>query len=129
MKKLVYLLLFSLLFSCPSDNDYDKEDYLTIKNNSTYNVYRYSGGYEPILNVVPPVENSLILANSEVIISEVYKRLLSDGETWYIWLFDQEVVNNNSWEDIVENDMYLIRYDLTLQNLIDMNWEIDYTGE
>jgi len=43
-------------------------------------------------------------------------------------LFDEEVIDNNSWGDIVDNDMYLIRYDLTLQDLEAMNWEIEYDG-
>ena len=44
-------------------------------------------------------------------------------------MIDEEGVNMTPWEEIIANDMYLILYDLTPQDLETMNWVIEYTGK
>lgn|SRR5690554_2027689 len=133
MKQIKFFSIITLtlfLFSCPSDDDYQKTDFLTIKNSSDTNVFIFKRAFNSTLYSYPPSENNdnLILSNNEIVQGEEFNEILSDDGVLYIWLFDEEVINNNSWEDIVDNDMYLIRYELTFQDLEDMNWEIEYDG-
>ncbi|WP_157503165.1 hypothetical protein [Mangrovimonas xylaniphaga] len=54
--------------------------------------------------------------------------MLSDDGILYVWIFDEEVINNTPWEEIVENGEDFIWSELTLKELIDMNWIIEYDG-
>ena len=69
------------------------------------------------------------MSNTELMQPEEYRGAIYDDRVLYIWLFDEDVINNNSCCDIVANNMYLIRYDFTLQDLEDLNWAIEYTWE
>ena len=101
---------------------------ITVRNNSTSNIYIQLRGLDPVLYTWAPNENYFIPIDGVFEAGGNYYSSLSSDGLEYIWLFDENVINNYSWEDIVENEMYLIRYDLSLQDLEDMNWEIVYDG-
>jgi hypothetical protein len=44
----------------------------------------------------------------------------------YVFVFDNQVLEANSWDDVKANNLYLKRYDLTLQDLKNSNWTITY---
>lgn len=124
MKYFKILILFTvagLLQGCPDIDDVDAE--ITIINNSEDEIYWWARGKVAKLEWQPN-ENFFIERNSSAKLGYI-----NDGSRLYIWLFDREVIDNTPWEEVVENEMYLIRYDLTIQDLEAMNWEIIYTGE
>ncbi|WCM40834.1 hypothetical protein MG290_07555 [Flavobacterium sp. CBA20B-1] len=124
MKLLKYVFSISILFllyGCPDIDDVDAE--ITIINNSEGEIYWWARGKVAELEWQPN-ENFFIERNSSAKLGYI-----NDGSRLYIWLFDREVIDNTPWEEVVENERYLIRYDLTIQDLEAMNWEIIYTGE
>ena len=50
-----------------------------------------------------------------------------DGfDTIYVFIFDAEVVENTSWEDVARDYLVLKRYDLSLDDLKQLDWKITY---
>jgi hypothetical protein len=46
----------------------------------------------------------------------------------YYLIFDEQVLLNNTFEDIKTNDKVLKRYSFTVQEMQASNWTITYTG-
>ena len=128
MRKILLLPFLLLLFACPMPDGDEIQAVITVRNNSTSNIYIQLRGLDPVLYTWAPNENYFIPIDGVFEAGGNYYSSLSSDGLEYIWLFDENVINNYSWEDIVENEMYLIRYDLSLQDLEDMNWEIVYDG-
>jgi hypothetical protein len=124
--KIIFLSVVCLIFyGCPSIDDVDSTIY--IKNNSQNDIYFWERGKNPEL-LWKPNETFLIPSQSTYILKGNYLGAHSDGSKFYIWLFDREVINNTPWEEVVENERYLIRYELTLQKIKALNWEVIYDG-
>ena len=47
-------------------------------------------------------------------------------DTLSVYIFDAEIVEKNSWEIVVKNNLFLKRYDLTLKDLQRLDWKITY---
>ena len=123
MKYFKFLTLFvivAMLQGCPNTDDVDSIIY--IKNNSQNDIYFWERGKDPEL-LWKPNENFLIEKDSSTKLGYI-----NNGSKLYIWLFDREVIDNTPWEEVVENEMYLIRYELTLDELNAMNWQLVYDG-
>lgn len=45
-----------------------------------------------------------------------------------VYVFDSPTLETEGWEYIIEHDLVLKRYDLTLKDLEDMDWTIVYDG-
>lgn len=119
--RILFLLLICLTFyGCPDTDEVDAE--ITIINSSDIEIYWWSRGKEAEL-IWKPNENFLIEKDSSTKLGYI-----NNGSKLYIWLFDREVIDNTPWEEVVENEMYLIRYELTLDELKAMNWELVYYG-
>lgn len=128
--KLFFLSTVALLtIGCPTDEGIYIEDLMSIYNNSNKDVYFFRRGIDSILYEYPPTESSIIFSNGFNKGKDNYRHVLRDGKRMYIWLFDKEVIDTTPWEEVVANDLYLIRYDLTLKDLEEMNWTITYEGE
>src|SRR5690554_1852915 len=125
--RIFVLVISSFLFcGCPEVNEVDSTIY--INNSSLDDIYfvgRGDANYYPWA----PSENRLVLSNTVFPYKGPFKESLSNGSKIYIWLFDREIIDNTPWEEVVENEMYLTRYDLTLQDLEEMNWEIIFEGD
>ena len=124
--KTIFLSVVCLIFyGCPNTDDVDSIIY--IKNNSQNDIYFWERGNDPEL-LWKPNETFLIHSQNTHLLKGNYLEAHSDGSKFYIWLFDREVIDNTPWEEVVENKMYLIRYELTLDELNAMNWELVYDG-
>jgi len=56
---------------------------------------------------------------------EVFKtRIPSD--TIMVYIFDAQTLVTTPWETVKKNNLYLKRYDLSLQDLRNLNWRINY---
>ena len=51
---------------------------------------------------------------------------LIPSDTFMIYVFDANILNTIPWDTIRKYDMYLKRYDLSLQDLKNSNWTITY---
>ena len=46
-----------------------------------------------------------------------------------VYVFDGTTLETSTWQAVKDNNLVLKRYDLTLEDLEGMNWEIIYDGE
>ena len=46
-----------------------------------------------------------------------------------VYVFDGTTLETSKWQTVKDNNLVLKRYDLTLEDLEGMNWEIIYDGE
>ena len=128
--KLSFLFMVAMLTSgCPNKEDINEEVRLSIYNHSDKDIYYELSVKDPIYYSYPPVKSSFIPSKSFFSGKDAFRQVLRDGNKMYIWLFDKEVIDTTSWEEVVGKDLYLIRYDLTLKDLEEMNWTITYEGE
>ena len=56
--------------------------------------------------------------------SDCYENTLKD--TLYVFIFEEDVLANHSWADVVDKNLVLQRYNLSLQDLQKLNWQISY---
>lgn len=133
MKTLKILILSIVCFSlqgCPGEGDEDIPDnFFNIKNNFSEDIYV---NYE-ILNIellpnrYPEAPTLKIIQSSSY--REAYKNNFFDvGKKLWILIFKKSTLETHSWQEIKDQGLYDKRYDLTLEQLRAMNYEIVYTG-
>ena len=128
------MMLFSLLsmgMKCVEQPPVDNR--LKIVN---YSEKRISVSYSAIYPDTSLAENYekyeclVLLANSTSNFEEycsweeVYQQSVSD--TIMFFIFDNNIVKTIPWDTIRKNYMILERYDLTYEDLVKMNWTIEY---
>jgi len=71
-------------------------------------------------------QNNTRALRSRDCIEHIFNR--SDGflDTLYLFVFDAAVIENTSWDIVVRDQLFLKRYDLTLQDLQRLNWQVTY---
>lgn len=103
-----------------------------IRNNSSHIVSVYAEYLlsDTILTIQKP--NFFLKIDSEKA-REFYDSYVDDvdferlkKENLTIFIFDQNVLDNYSWDAIQENNMYLKRYECSYQEFHNLNWEISY---
>ena len=47
-------------------------------------------------------------------------------DTLFVYVFDAEIVETTPWDTVLANNLILKRYDLSLEDLQNMNWTIIY---
>jgi len=47
-------------------------------------------------------------------------------DTLYVFIFEEDVLANHSWADVVDKNLVLQRYNLSLKDLQQLNWQISY---
>ena len=142
MKMNLIILMISSLFlnlACG-----DKEDNchktITFKNATTDTLYvtssyefpdtsTFTGIPNPVLDpnftkVLPNENNTQVLWGRDCI--ELAFKDLIPSDTMMIYVFDAKVLEENTWETVKANYLVLKRYDLSLQDLEQMNWSIKY---
>lgn len=142
MKKInFYGILFAsiILFSanrCHPEND-DCHRFIHFTNKSgkdiyyIFNIFDEINEYNPALagemNRIKNNENTK-LPNSHSI--ECYESFPHEETGMiYLFLFDSEVAENYDWETVRQNNMYLKKYVLTIDELNEMNWKITYSED
>lgn len=129
MKKIFYLCFSLLLMSSTCSKDEPCQASTTINNNSQKTIYFSSRtinelGDRPDLNSVTYKidPNTSRKYGGPKCAEEKFKET---GKVYY-FIFDEQVLLNNTWEDVVANDLVLKRYELSLQDLKNSNWIISY---
>ena len=141
MKRLFYLLFsFAVMRSCIIPDPGDMTIYLT--NNSDSTIARFvadgfnSGfAYPDILlpeKLRPFCLTEGIKKDTTISIycamSGTYDRMLQSSQSgvFSIYIFDQGVVNEQGWDIILSENNYLIRYDVTADNLNNLKGNLSY---
>lgn len=145
MKKIILILntfILLVLTSCSYQNTDNCHQVLTFVNNTNNHLYvSLSGEYpnnEAYKNEVNPLldpPNSKIEAlekNNHVLSGKncyevTYRDYIKSG-IMMVYVFDGSTLEAKGWDYIKANNLVLKRYDLTLEDLENMNWTIMYDG-
>ncbi len=137
MKNIVIIVLVLLLFSCGPENDTtDCHSAVAITNKSNKTIYFSTGSslpktdYNPIrsgeyFKIVPGATKYDPFGRDRGCYEELFAE--NNNKLYYL-IFDEQVLLDNSWEDIVAKDLVSKRYIFTVQEMQAVNWEIVYTG-
>lgn len=137
IKNLILIFLATAL--CATKCKKDSEDcHFTVpyKNNTQKSLYIITESYYPdtILRNPNPANNPQlykvkplsILSYKEKSCIEAIYNVYTPSDTMMFYIFDAEVLENTDWEVVKTNNMYLQRYDLSLEDLRKLNFTITY---
>lgn len=130
--KFISIIIISLLFSACPHGDEEADFYIKISNTSDENVYFHYRGTknseeypDNYLYEWEPNENYLIMIDDSVSV-EGYNT--GTSTTYRIFIYKASTLEANDWETVRDNGLYDARFDLTLDELKAMNYEIVYDG-
>ncbi|MGM0635839.1 MAG: hypothetical protein ACQESK_07205 [Bacteroidota bacterium] len=136
MKTIKILSLFMLCFllqACPNLLDDSPDFYITIINNSDEKIYRVFRTFD---NIEEVPENSLTEANPfvtewfiETDDSESVEVFFSSATIYSFMIYKESTFEENDWETIRDEGLFDARYDLTDDELAEMDYTIEFTGE
>nr|WP_321374771.1 hypothetical protein [uncultured Bacteroides sp.] len=132
---LIMLLIPILMGSSCGNDDKDCHDRIVFLNKTSSTLYvkkeesiilsRYNGyPYSDWYKALPNEKNNTALFNVFSGRSDCYENTLKD--TLYIFIFEEDVLANHSWADVVDKNLVLQRYNLSLHDLQQLNWQISY---
>lgn len=134
MKYFKFLLLFIIagaLQGCPGEDDGIVIGKLKLKNISEETIYLFEfiANYEVgIEEVNYSTLKDLKIDNGQEIEYPFYEGNFNNGKKFYLFIFEQSILDDYTWEEIQELELYA-RYSFTLEELQAMNWELVYDGE
>ena len=135
MKYFKILILFTVvgfLQACPTDDDEILAGILVIMNDSNESVYCYEDFSVNEITVsdinYERLNNQVLAANNSTNI-KIYQSLFEKNEVVRIFFYKQCTLDNYSWDEIQEHNIFDARYSFTLEELQAMNWELVYDGE
>ena len=134
MRYFKFLFLFVctiLLQACPTPNDEVLAGKLSLKNNSSEDFYYYEDFSINMLNSTDINFNRLEaqrLTVNNVKEVNIYQYHFETNQKLYLFIFKQSTIDNHSWEEIQEQNLYDKRYSFTLDELNAINWELVYDG-
>lgn len=132
MKKIIIVIIsiLTISFTCKKED----EDMLLIKNMSNNDIYiGYSSHYpDTSLNIVNPLLN----VNDRKIKSHTFQKpyygaptknfFYGSIDTLILFVFDANVLETIPWDTIKSKHLVLKRYDLSLEDLEEMNWIVNF---
>ncbi|MDR2223625.1 MAG: hypothetical protein LBE34_12985 [Flavobacteriaceae bacterium] len=101
---------------------------IKIVNNSELELYNQMILETPSYYPYPPNETDFIPSKGSHSTKADFRKYLKN-KMCYIWLFDKKVLDSLSWKEVTEKNLYVKRYDLSLQDLEEMNWTIIFNNE
>lgn len=136
-KTLIIILFITNLIKCENIN-MDKKYAINLLNNAEHSIGCYfalGGKYGTLYpDTVLPATNQYIIKeiksgsryiyDSGIKWNEIFSKLLQD--TLSIYIFHTDTLKQNSWEEIKNGYKVLKRYDLSLEDLENLNWELTY---
>ncbi len=137
MKKLFITMLLAQIISCGGQDCEDSHVSVEIINNSDKIIYFFGGAASPEIGGYNPLRSGdyfKLLPNSSKkdgvgrdrgCYEDLFKE--NNNKLYYL-LFDEQVLLNNTWEDIRANDLVLKRYSFTLAEMQAAGWVIVYDG-
>jgi hypothetical protein len=132
MKTLKILLLSIICFSlqgCPGESDDKPDTTISIVNNFSEKIYVFTRNSPS--EVTSSMSNEipiLNLAQNQKHIDNVFYSAFDSNSKLWILIYKQSTLENNTWQEIKDQGLYDKRYDLTLEQLKALNYEIVYDG-
>ena len=147
MKKIIIILLFSWICianTCKKVDNANCHYSIDFSNNSEKKLHVRDAYHHPLWHPEPfDIEKLSYTAHGEIYIvnsgeqnnrsamwsrdchEKIFKRDTNYG-TVFVYVFDAEVIENTSWEIVARDYLVLKRYDLTLEDLKNLEFEITY---
>ncbi len=139
MKKTLILIFAFVLIavSCGKDNFNGYDNRLHILNNSNISIYFAPFDSYPDTSLygrgVVPTSSAITYKVSahtteKLSVNCCWEDIISDlpCDTLMLFIFDAKVLETTPWDTVKAKYLVLKRYDLSLQDLEDMNWTITY---
>ena len=142
-KQALYISLFTtfitiIFYGCIRKETANCHFNIYVKNNSNKPIYIYgyydypdsslkNKNYNPAVSgeyyKVKPSERTNIYRRS---CYEGVFKISIPSDTIMVYIFDAQTLETTPWETVKKNNLYLKRYDLSLQDLRNLNWRINY---
>jgi len=136
IKFLCYFILscFFMYSSCKkeSENCHLKIRVENLSNNDIYftSSYRYPDTLTLYPN--PTLDPTSSYIEKKTYKNEIYRSCIegsinsSEGNKIMYFIYDYSLLNSTPWDTVIKNYMVLKRYDLSLEDIQNMNWTITY---
>ena len=128
LKILTLSIVCLFLQGCPEpDNPFINSFELT--NLSSEDVYIYSRNSPDAVNLSAGSEQpSTVTKKGEKWTFALTERPFQDGVKCWILVFKKTTIDNNTWQQIRDNNLYDKRYSFNLEEMKAVNYQITYDG-
>jgi hypothetical protein len=131
------IALLAFLFGCPVEGEMPLDSTLTIINKSNEPITNYWNYYNALDTLLPnmpfypsidQIKEHTIMPGDSLSYSGHFVASLQDQQAvvLMVFLFSYDSIRTLQWERIREKYLILERYDLSLQDLINRNWIVEY---
>ncbi len=132
MKSLKLFLSLSILIvfttACPKQDNPDM--YYSIVNKCHEKIYLFQNTIDSVMTSGYSTHQPLEFINSQdTLKSPYYTILFNNNRKLNILIYKESTLNQYSWQEIQEQNIFDKRYVLTLEELKAMNYTIVYEGE
>ena len=126
MKRLIFLFIAVVtIISCSIEEDYNT---FIVTNNSSEEIYIDFDFDNSVISSFEDssLESSRVIQSMSSSLFSVDESVFSGNTDLTLIIISKDVYDTNSWQDIVDNQLFDERYDLTLSELRELNNEIVY---
>ncbi|GAK93085.1 hypothetical protein JCM19298_1804 [Nonlabens ulvanivorans] len=126
MKRLIFLFIAVVtIISCSIEEDYNT---FNVTNNSSEEIYIAFDFDNSVISSFEDssLESSRIIQSMNSNLFSVDESVFSGNKELTLIVITKNVYDTNSWQDIVDDNLFDERYDLTLSELREINNEIVY---
>ena len=140
MNFLIFIITLIFLNQSCGDKEEDCHKTITVKNETADTLYVVGSDFYPDTLSIKGIPNPVLdPSHTKVLPGETNTRVLWDrdcielafkdlipSDTMMVYVFDAHVLETTPWDSVKANYMVLKRYDLSLQDLKNMNWTVTY---
>lgn len=129
--KLFLIAIFSIsLTGCPADSSGDNpENYLKVTNSSSEDIFIHITMSNEVVNTKYFNEKPTQLIMVDQIFTNGFSDyFFNDNKKLWILLYKKSTIDNNTWTQIQDNNLFDKRYELTLGEVETFNYNIVYNG-
>jgi hypothetical protein len=132
MKALKISILFMLAFflqGCPGEPEPPIVNRFDLTNSSNEDVYIYSRNSSDAVELSPGSElPSIVTQKGDKWSFPLTERPFNQGSKLWILIFKKSTLDNNTWQQIRDNNLYDKRYSFNLEEMRAVNYQVVYTG-
>jgi hypothetical protein len=129
--KLFLIAIFSLsLAGCPTDSSEDNpENYIKVTTSSSEDIFIHITMNNEVVNAdyFNEKPTKLIMVN-QTFSNGLSDYFFNDNKKLWILLYKKITIDNNTWTQIQDNNLFDKRYELTLGEVETFNYNIVYNG-
>ena len=116
LKYVSFLLMCVVLTGCPGHEDGMKIVFLNSSESEVLIFSRSDMGDYPPTKSIPPGGNFSFFRSEESF----------EHSNFVLYVFKAETLENNTWDYLKENNLFDARYDLSFDQLQNLNWVVVY---